>query len=479
MFYGIENWRAKSALAEHYEWLKSKGESLDPAQFDPPPVPDEDNAALVPVLQCFYKKDADGKRVWRNSDDSESAEETATLALWTQLTETYALLEEEAIESPSFNFEKLAGIIQTSFPNQSKNEPAQQTLLSRLEDEGKSAEIVTRHMAKFKPLLDGLRQAGERSDCVWPFPMNAKSVGGDGFKTISGLQKALLLDGKLALHNHDSITAHQDILAQARLASAAAAPPSVWGGLLDTVISNRFIDLVRISLGSRELNESQWLSISKMFDNPNVLQRLRKYLRGERVFRELIWNELPRDEWGIVTVNGTRPPWTHAFMLGPIGWKDRNRISANIFTQRLLDSLPENEGARLSEFISIPPPDSINPYAFLTETISYNRIFLHICRHLDYTQLAPVAIALKRYQIKHGAFPEDLTQVVPEFLPKLPLSYFNAMVPKYRRLPEGSFKLWFYGLDGDDDDGREQDQSKSSDETHDYDIVFTPGPAIP
>lgn len=165
-------------------------------------------------------------------------------------------------------------------------------------------------------------------------------------------------------------------------------------------------------------------------------------------------------------------------MLGPNGWRDRNRISANVFTQKMLESLDNATPPILRSFILTEPIHSNAPYDFLTETISRKNICGIVCRIAELRQLAPVAIALKRYQITNGSLPDELTQVIPEFLPKLPQSYFNAMVPKYRRLPEGSFKLWFYGLDGDDDDGRSQDQAKDGayDPARDGDIVFEPGP---
>jgi hypothetical protein len=56
------------------------------------------------------------------------------------------------------------------------------------------------------------------------------------------------------------------------------------------------------------------------------------------------------------------------------------------------------------------------------------------------------------------------------------------MTPKYQRLPNGSFKIWFFGTDGDDDDGRgpgENGKNPGPGPNADYDIVLTPGPPIP
>jgi hypothetical protein len=63
------------------------------------------------------------------------------------------------------------------------------------------------------------------------------------------------------------------------------------------------------------------------------------------------------------------------------------------------------------------------------------------------------AIALKRYFLRHGQYPETLAALVPEFLTAVPIDYMDGKPVKYRLNPDGSFTLYSVGEDGKDDGG--------------------------
>ena len=63
------------------------------------------------------------------------------------------------------------------------------------------------------------------------------------------------------------------------------------------------------------------------------------------------------------------------------------------------------------------------------------------------------AIALKRYQLKHGNYPADLKSLVPEFVPAVPLDPVDGQPLRYRRNADGTFLLYSVGENGVDDGG--------------------------
>jgi hypothetical protein len=67
-------------------------------------------------------------------------------------------------------------------------------------------------------------------------------------------------------------------------------------------------------------------------------------------------------------------------------------------------------------------------------------------------QMILAVAALKRYQLRHGAFPADLAALMPEFLPKLPHDWMDQKPLKYR-VTENGFALYSVGEDGHDDGG--------------------------
>jgi hypothetical protein len=68
-------------------------------------------------------------------------------------------------------------------------------------------------------------------------------------------------------------------------------------------------------------------------------------------------------------------------------------------------------------------------------------------------QVVTTAIALKRYQLKHGNYPPDLISLVPEFLSQIPLDPVDGQPLRYRRNSDGTFLLYSLGENGKDDGG--------------------------
>ena len=68
-------------------------------------------------------------------------------------------------------------------------------------------------------------------------------------------------------------------------------------------------------------------------------------------------------------------------------------------------------------------------------------------------RLLITAIALKRYNLRPGKWPETLEELVPDFLEQVPLDFMDGKPLRYRPAPEGRFLLYSVGEDGKDDGG--------------------------
>ena len=67
--------------------------------------------------------------------------------------------------------------------------------------------------------------------------------------------------------------------------------------------------------------------------------------------------------------------------------------------------------------------------------------------------LARMAIALERYRLAHGEFPESLDALAPQFIAKLPHDVINGQPLHYRRTSDGQFVLYSVGWNETDDGG--------------------------
>jgi len=70
---------------------------------------------------------------------------------------------------------------------------------------------------------------------------------------------------------------------------------------------------------------------------------------------------------------------------------------------------------------------------------------------------ADVALAVELYRRKHGYWPKDLAQLVPEFLPVVPVDPFDGK-PLRMTVSAEEFKAYSIGRDGTDDGGKLSDQ---------------------
>jgi hypothetical protein len=68
-------------------------------------------------------------------------------------------------------------------------------------------------------------------------------------------------------------------------------------------------------------------------------------------------------------------------------------------------------------------------------------------------QITVTAIALKRYQLKHGNYPPDLNSLVPEFVPAAPFDPVDGQPLRYRPKADGTFLLYSVAENGKDDNG--------------------------
>jgi hypothetical protein len=68
-------------------------------------------------------------------------------------------------------------------------------------------------------------------------------------------------------------------------------------------------------------------------------------------------------------------------------------------------------------------------------------------------RLAITAVALRRFQLSRGRWPQELAELSPGFLRRVPLDCMEGQPLKYRRNADGTFTLYSVGVDGLDNGG--------------------------
>ena len=104
---------------------------------------------------------------------------------------------------------------------------------------------------------------------------------------------------------------------------------------------------------------------------------------------------------------------------------------------------------------------------------SYETVFHAEYRTKTNASLVRTAIALERFKLKTGSYPQTLEQLVPEFLPSVPLDGFTDNSPIFYRLQDdGAYALYGVGVNRKDDGGQDNLNDGGQDNLNDGDQVF-------
>jgi len=86
--------------------------------------------------------------------------------------------------------------------------------------------------------------------------------------------------------------------------------------------------------------------------------------------------------------------------------------------------------------------------------------------------LARTALGIERFRHSHDRLPQDLEELAPQFLDRVPTDPFDGAPVRYRLRPKG-YVIYSVDSDGQDDGGREKPERKKSTDRTSYDLTFT------
>lgn len=98
-------------------------------------------------------------------------------------------------------------------------------------------------------------------------------------------------------------------------------------------------------------------------------------------------------------------------------------------------------------------PESTNEFLLFDDGLIYANYIEREAQRETARRICVTAIALKRYHLQHGAYPEKLDGLVPAFLPSVPIDFMDGKPLRYRLRPDDDYILYSVGVDGIDDGG--------------------------
>jgi hypothetical protein len=499
LFYAEENWRGRHAWEKYKQEWEAKGEKFDFASFIPPPVPDEQNFALTPIVAGSYGSflDQNGHRLKSENTnvvnrlnlelyrryfyfpDSTNMPlrgwqtgKLTDLKTWQAYYRTMFVTNRFAQGMPSM---PMPGAIQLSGRKiVETNETEEVTALATNEfpvasqPQSPAADVLLA-LSKYDSVIEELRQASRLPLSRFPLNYDAPSPSEILIPHLAALKscaQVLQLRACAELASDQNQKALADIKLALRLAESVQSEPSLYPLNTRRTIVNLAIQPVWEGLVLHQWTDQQLAELEDEFAKLNLVQDYSYALRSELASNLKSIEDLRTEHMtnSITDMNGDIM-WipTLIYRLAPSGWFYLNaKAVSHIFDAALPtgeESARQNFSPELgqrigrAEFIDHRRhwiPDNFLVSFMVPPLEREARTCAKTQAAIDSARLA---CALERYRQVHGDYPKTLDAVAPQFIGKIPHDIINGQPLHYRRTEDGNFLLYSVGWNGKDDGG--------------------------
>lgn len=205
----------------------------------------------------------------------------------------------------------------------------------------------------------------------------------------------------------------------------------------------------------REVDLAPWVSAAMHMEQVHLA------FIGQRYSFRQIMDPGATFGWG-----SRHKPWwekllSHKYDLIPRGWMYQNTKYAVALEQTLLDAFdPANKLVNPRKFEEandclIASFDHWHPFQYLAAIAipNFTKAMQTCAFNQTLANQAQIACALERFKLVHGAYPETLDALAPQFIEKIPVDIIGGQPLPYRRTDDGKFLLYSVGWNETDDGG--------------------------
>lgn len=234
----------------------------------------------------------------------------------------------------------------------------------------------------------------------------------------------LAIDAIARIDTGNGAAATSDLLLIGRLANAISSEPFLESQQLRRQLFSLIAGCIRLGLQSAAFTDESLSQLVPMLENARLLTDFGWAVRGERArLNAIIDGELDNSAQAAA---GFAESWLGA-PLESMRSRERNlrRTAANAATQNFLDQLNGASGIAPS---AILPPEGTTPPPRLVELAAD----AGKCAQVQtYVAQAALACALERHRIANGAYPDSLDELVPKYLPGIPVDPMTGRPLEY------------------------------------------------
>lgn len=483
LFHAEENWRGQRAWRAYRAAMEAKGAVFEFSAFAPPPVPDEENFAMTPLLKPLLdlhtEEEMKAKRLpsrWKDTNGlqraqqitpygSEPAFDPARMEAYNKHNDLRKRVQWQLGDRMALVHWQAYYRAVTNFPTP----PEPRT----------PAEDVLHALSRWDAELAELRRAGSRPHTRFNIEYDKEepfSILLPHLQVLKNVAVVLQLRAIAALELGRSEDAFADVNLILRFVDGTANEPFLITHLVRIVIHEIALQTIWEGLADHRWRPEQLAAWQARLERRDFIAELRRCMETERAgcnqgiaFIRRQPALLPQL---VDSGQATPPPGAFqvaAWRLVPRGWFYFEQVNYNrMFDEFILAALPrqaadldmavarEKAAAMERELDKLAPPARAIFGHHVLSRLLLPALHKSIERSVvaqATTDMAVIALALERHRLARGNCPESLDALSPGLLTAVPVDPVTHKPFHYRRTEDGRFLLYSVGLDGKDDGG--------------------------
>jgi hypothetical protein len=475
LLYAEENWRGKRAWENYKQEWMAKGGQFDFEDFIPPSVPDDQNFAMAPVFDTLHKL---ASRKWRAEHRNPNHNGVSS---WdTNLVDPTDINlggpEANEIQWPTNGYGDWQRQLTCDLPawqTYYRTLAAQTNLFAVSAQPQTPAQDVLLALSKYDSVIEDLREAAKRPESRFPLDYDNEDPAEILLPHLAGLKRCSQVVRARALaelEHGETDKAFADTMLSLRLVDALDAEPFIITHLVRIAILNLALQPVYEGLAEHKWSDAQLNALDAELSRLDFLADYQRSTRSELPAHAKVidWMAQERSRfWNLYNMfddpekNLMNNFWlTTEIYLMPHGWFYQSDIAmAEVHRQwiePMVDDMNQTVSPELArksyEAVSGLKPTAMNLFARLLLP-ELGKYAMRAAQTQTAANEARIAMALERFRLAHGSFPDSLDVLTPQYLAKVPHDVIGGQALKYRRTDDGSFILYSVGWNGTDDGG--------------------------
>lgn len=482
LFYAEEDWRGKHDWEQFKRKQEAKGIKFDYKAVIPAPVPDDQNFAMSPVwiARIKYTFQSDPKKAEAWYGDRIDDDDVSKFYGLVPVTPT-------ALVGTNFGASGLPPVpgvpVRWTIPGKIDLKPWQ-TYYRELQGKYPGAGIsitpqpqsaatdVLLALSKFDPAIERLRKDSSLPDSRFPVVYDVDDPAEillPHLQAVKQCAQVLELRAIAELQNGQTDAAFDDVKLILRLVDSIRTEPFIITHLVRMAVMQMAIQCIYEGLSEHKWSEAQLAELDSELSKINYAADYKFSILSEGAanVKVIDWLEQKRSRGKILAdllmsdnQGKPLPVLGTVFYVVPNGWFYQGDIVISKAEEAWVSVPSDNTTPIIS-------PGSVLQ-ASNTMMVACGRITGFLGRILapnlsayaqrtafaqESADLTRIAIALERYRLKQGVYPDSLDALAPAFMKEVPADIINGEPLNYHSTPDGRFILYSVGWNGKDDGG--------------------------